>query len=325
MSSKLDLKGFIFGDVLVLEEHDDYISPSGVSCSTWLCKCSCGNEFVARTSNLRNGRTVSCGCLARKAMSNSKIKDLLDMKFGKLLVIDFMGIVKRSARWKCICDCGNETIADSRNLYSGSTKSCGCGEIENLKNLGGWNFEDLSGNRYGKLVVIRKSQKTDGGIMWDCECDCGNTHTTSTNKLKSGVTKSCGCQRESFISTELKKYFKENLNAETEYKILKNPKTNQWFKCDIYIPYGENQELNGFYIEIHGGQHYKLSGWHKKKSKINNTTPEEEFEYQKHKDKMKKKYCRKNGYYIEVNLLKIKTVEDAIEYVEEKIKKIIGE
>ena len=36
---------------------------------------------------------------------------------------------------------------------------------------------------------------------------------------------------------------------------------------------------------------------------------------------MKKKFAKKNGVYIEINLMKIKTVEEAIEHIENKIKK----
>lgn len=32
----------------------------------WLCKCDCGNETLAKTGNLNNGHTQSCGCLQRE-------------------------------------------------------------------------------------------------------------------------------------------------------------------------------------------------------------------------------------------------------------------
>lgn len=40
---------------------------------TWLCKCDCGNEHVARTSDLRARQVQSCGCLlAGDSAANSK-------------------------------------------------------------------------------------------------------------------------------------------------------------------------------------------------------------------------------------------------------------
>lgn len=56
-------------------------------------------------------------------------------------------------------------------------------------------FEDLSGQRFGKLVVLRRSEDTIGGrVAWVCKCDCGSIDRLArTDWLKSGSTKSCGC------------------------------------------------------------------------------------------------------------------------------------
>ena len=42
-------------------------------------------------------------------------KDLTGMKFGHLTPIEWI----RGGYWKCQCDCGNETIVDTRNLTTG--------------------------------------------------------------------------------------------------------------------------------------------------------------------------------------------------------------
>jgi hypothetical protein len=31
----------------------------------WLCRCDCGTEITARTTDLRSGNSASCGCLRR--------------------------------------------------------------------------------------------------------------------------------------------------------------------------------------------------------------------------------------------------------------------
>lgn len=49
---------------------------------------------------------------------------------------------------------------------------------------------DLSGQRFGMLVVRRRSF----GQHWFVDCDCGNSKTVLGYNLKSGRTKSCGCQ-----------------------------------------------------------------------------------------------------------------------------------
>lgn len=54
---------------------------------------------------------------------------------------------------------------------------------------------DLTGQRFGRLTVIRRSdKKAKSGSMWICKCDCGNFVTVTQSNLKSGNTKSCGCQ-----------------------------------------------------------------------------------------------------------------------------------
>lgn len=57
---------------------------------------------------------------------------------------------------------------------------------------------DLTGQRFGRLVVVRKSdnvikRKNGTRVLWECLCDCGNTTIVCGDALKSGNTKSCGC------------------------------------------------------------------------------------------------------------------------------------
>lgn len=58
---------------------------------------------------------------------------------------------------------------------------------------------DLTGKRYGKLVVIERGEdytcKNSKSARWLCKCDCGNTALIFGNLLRRGVTKSCGCIR----------------------------------------------------------------------------------------------------------------------------------
>lgn len=49
-------------------------------------------------------------------------------RFGMLTVVEFAG-VKGSAQhaaWRCVCDCGNETVAVGASMRAGRTQSCGC-------------------------------------------------------------------------------------------------------------------------------------------------------------------------------------------------------
>ena len=123
----------------------------------------------------------------------------------------------------------------------------------------------------------------------------------------SGCKQCANEQKESKIATELKKWCKESFTyAYPEHKMFKNPDTNYWLWCDIYI--GKPESIDGIYIEIHGEQHYKNRGkFHSK---------EDSYTDMKYRDSLKKKFARKNGTYIEIDLRKIKTTEQAIEYIE---------
>jgi hypothetical protein len=52
---------------------------------------------------------------------------------------------------------------------------------------------DLSGQRFGRLVVIERCGTRNTHPEWLCKCDCGKQHKVTTNQLKRGTTKSCGC------------------------------------------------------------------------------------------------------------------------------------
>lgn len=56
--------------------------------------------------------------------------------------------------------------------------------------------EDLTGKRFGRLVVLRRSEKRCGAsLKWLCQCDCGNIVDVIGSNLRGGRTESCGCLR----------------------------------------------------------------------------------------------------------------------------------
>ena len=57
------------------------------------------------------------------------------------------------------------------------------------------NYKDLTGQRFGKLVVLSRLQNKGKNVIWECLCDCGGKIETITHRLKSGKIKSCGCLR----------------------------------------------------------------------------------------------------------------------------------
>lgn len=62
MSRLLNLQGKVFGRLTVIERADTDKNGHAL----WLCKCSCGNEKVISSTNLKEGKTKSCGCYSRE-------------------------------------------------------------------------------------------------------------------------------------------------------------------------------------------------------------------------------------------------------------------
>src|SRR5688572_25357395 len=58
-------------------------------------------------------------------------------------------------------------------------------------------FKDVSGQKFGRLTVVRFygiRHNTSGSVyFWECLCDCGVTRVICKGNLTSGSTKSCGC------------------------------------------------------------------------------------------------------------------------------------
>lgn len=55
---------------------------------------------------------------------------------------------------------------------------------------------DLTGQRFGRLVVLREADKRGAHRAWQCACDCGFELPVRQLSLRAGVTVSCGCRRQ---------------------------------------------------------------------------------------------------------------------------------
>ena len=75
----------------------------------------------------------------------TRFKNIKNMKFSKLFVVDFAGFEKNGAMWHCICDCGKNGTYNSKYLRNGDTKSCGC--IQGYSNI-------THGKSYTKIYWI---------------------------------------------------------------------------------------------------------------------------------------------------------------------------
>lgn len=56
--------------------------------------------------------------------------------------------------------------------------------------------KDMTGQAFGSLTVLKRDgSNTRGQAMWLCQCACGQTVSVCGGDLRSGHSKSCGCER----------------------------------------------------------------------------------------------------------------------------------
>lgn len=57
-------------------------------------------------------------------------------------------------------------------------------------------IKDLTGQRFGRLTVLSKTdRRINGRVVWHCRCECGNEIGVASSYLLNGDTRSCGCLR----------------------------------------------------------------------------------------------------------------------------------
>ncbi len=251
MGTFIDLTGKRYGHLMVIRKTDPHGKSKAIR---WICQCDCGNITETAGYNLRNGHTTSCGC-QKRANSLERYEDLTGQKFGKLTVIKHLKPEEREHQSRgllCQCECGNIVQCNISKLKTGHTTSCGCRIKENK----GANFEDLTGQKFGRLTVIRWLEKSDRKTRqynWLCKCDCGNEVIASANKLKTGLQVSCGCRKHENdveFGQRNRKYIYTYKRLYSVYKAIVdrccNPDAKQWDNyggreitiCDEWL--GEN-------------------------------------------------------------------------------------
>lgn len=81
-------------------------------------------------------------------------------------------------------------------------------------------FKDLTGQRFGRLVVIQRAEKRKYmPVMWICRCDCGQMTELPAKHLTLGMTKSCGCLwRES--SREMGRKYHQKKREQLDFALI---------------------------------------------------------------------------------------------------------
>lgn len=103
--------------------------------------------------------------------------------------------------------------------------------------------KDKTGQRFGKLVVLNREEKSrTGQPRWRCLCDCGNDTVVSGGNLVTGTTSSCGCLRRETTAA---------LRTTHGHSVGRKP--SRTFKCWMGIRERVSNEKKGDY-KYYGGR-----------------------------------------------------------------------
>ena len=131
--------------------------------------------------------------------------DLTGATFGYLTVVSPAETVVQGTRyrtmWNCVCKCGNKVVVSTDNLRSGTSRSCGCLAKEHIRQR---QRIDMTGQRYGRLVVLGMEEPVNKRTMCKCQCDCGRIVVCRADHIRNEYTTSCGCYRDSIAGQATK-------------------------------------------------------------------------------------------------------------------------
>lgn len=107
---------------------------------------------------------------------------------------------------------------------------------------------DLTGQRFGKLTVLRPAENIGTCTFWVCRCDCGQETIVRTDNMRNGRTKSCGCQRRSAVvkkDVKARSVNKNNTSGACGVEWL--PHNKQW---KATICFNRKRYFLGCYLEF---------------------------------------------------------------------------
>lgn len=100
-------------------------------------------------------------------------------------------------------------------------------------------FEDLTGKRYGRLVVIGRDNRESRKTYFMCRCDCGNMKSVRADSLKAGLIRSCGCMKKEQDRTNLTANHSHKMSGTRLYQIW------QGIKKRCYNPHDARYDRYG--------------------------------------------------------------------------------
>lgn len=144
--------------------------------------------------------------------------------------------------------------------------------------------------------------KSNQSVLWKCPT---GIHSDYNRKISDSVYYEFRCpecsriKNESFLQEKVRTYI-ENMKCFTlqhEYNCSIIPQNPKHCSGQYKMPFDNEIVELKLIIEVHGRQHYEITGFHYLSARHYKTTPEEEFHKQKLYDRYKKYVAFCNGYF----------------------------
>lgn len=147
---RINLSGQKFGKLTVIKRNGS----SNHGQARWMCECECEKIVTINSGSLRQGLTTSCGCNRRNEFFKGQ-------QINKLTLVEIYDSDKHgNIRWRCKCECGEESIVCSSSLNNGKVDGCAKCAIKNRsgsKSSCFNGYQEITGTFWGN---IKKSSRT---------------------------------------------------------------------------------------------------------------------------------------------------------------------
>lgn len=291
------------------------ITPKDISFSSskdyyFKCPLKKHKSEQKKITYLTNSNTFKCNCC------NSFAQHVID-KYGEDLYYRIWSKDNKKDGFDIPYKSNKKIILLSyKSQTSYETAPCAFWEIKDIYNYAGKNIieDDLTlGRCYPKSISVWSnanflspydySYGSNDIIIWKCQ---NKIHDEYCRKVRDSVVANFNCPQcslhdkisnyEKTIYSYLKNDLHYNVLTEYDCNILpKNPSTNRW------LPYDNEVVELKLIIEVHGKQHYEVTGFTQLRAKQINKTYDEVLDYRKQIDQYKKQYAINKGYhYLEV-------------------------
>lgn len=198
MGAFKDLTGMTFGDFKVIEYTENY---------HWKCECvKCGYPTTKGTETLKKWKNYCPQC-----------KSPIGKTFGDFKVVSRKDTTdKYEYVYNCECiNCGH-SAERSRNVLKNTRNMCEiCNERYGIPdNVKGY-AEDLTGQKFGKLTVLKFAGVKSSHSLWLCQCECTKETVKSIQALHKNKRLMCEeCE------DKLKKVVPEHVKKENDVELI---------------------------------------------------------------------------------------------------------